>query len=130
MFESFRRFYESIRTKKPVLLGETISKKRPAMSQEIRRPAHREPEVVRAHPAVARSGLMLLQNASRKEKAQGQAGLLRTTRNLSATCPCRTCTSSRCASQNLLATFLNQRLQPYYSRFRCRHLGLRNFVFQ
>jgi len=28
MFESFRRFYESIRTKKPVLLGETISKKK------------------------------------------------------------------------------------------------------
>ena len=42
--------YESIRTRRPVLLGETMSKKRPAMGKEIRRPAHPEPEVVRAYP--------------------------------------------------------------------------------
>jgi predicted dehydrogenase len=42
--------YESIRTERSVLLGETIPKKRPAVSQQIRRPAHAEPEVVRVYP--------------------------------------------------------------------------------
>jgi predicted dehydrogenase len=41
--------YESIRSRRPVLLGETISKKRPVMSQQIHRPAHTEPEIVRGH---------------------------------------------------------------------------------
>ena len=42
--------YESIRTRRPVLLGETVAKKRPVVSQKIPRPAHREVEVVHAHP--------------------------------------------------------------------------------
>ncbi len=42
--------YESIRTRRPVQLGEPVVKKRPAADQEIHRPAHGKPQIVRAHP--------------------------------------------------------------------------------
>jgi len=42
--------YESIRTKQSVPIVHRIEKKRPGLHQEIRRPAHEEPEIVHAHP--------------------------------------------------------------------------------
>lgn len=41
--------YESIRMRHPVPIGEVIMKRRPTLHQEIRRPAHEEPEVIHAH---------------------------------------------------------------------------------
>jgi len=42
--------YESIRTRKAVRLSPPIAKRKPNSRQEIHRPAHREPEIIRAHP--------------------------------------------------------------------------------
>ena len=42
--------YESIRTRRAVRLPEPMGKKKPGSDQEIRRPAHGEPQIVRAHP--------------------------------------------------------------------------------
>ncbi len=41
--------YESIRTKRAIALPELISKRKPNLQQEIRRPAHGKPEIVHAH---------------------------------------------------------------------------------
>lgn len=45
-----KAIYESIRTKRPVFLAQALTKKRPTQGQEIHRPAHGKPQVVRAHP--------------------------------------------------------------------------------
>ena len=42
--------YESARTKRPVHVPEIPGKKRPSLNQEIHRPAHGKPEVIRAKP--------------------------------------------------------------------------------
>jgi len=42
--------YESIRTGRAVRLPAPLGKKKPGSHQEIRRPAHGEPQIVRAHP--------------------------------------------------------------------------------
>lgn len=42
--------YESIRTGSAVSLGESAGKTRPSPDQEIHRPAHGEPDTVKAHP--------------------------------------------------------------------------------
>lgn len=42
--------YESIRMRRSVSMAAPVLKKRPAVDQEVRRPAHDEPETVHAHP--------------------------------------------------------------------------------
>ena len=42
--------YESARTKRPVHVPEIPGKKRPSLNQEIHRPAHGKPQVIRAKP--------------------------------------------------------------------------------
>lgn len=42
--------YESIRNRSTISLAEPAAKKRPSPEQEIHRPAHDEPEIVKAHP--------------------------------------------------------------------------------
>jgi predicted dehydrogenase len=42
--------YESVRTGRSVRLGPQTDKKKPNLRQEIRRPAHREPRIIHAHP--------------------------------------------------------------------------------
>ena len=42
--------YESVRTRKTVRLHQPVSKKKPSLRQEIHRPAHDKPEIIRAHP--------------------------------------------------------------------------------
>ncbi len=45
-----RAIYESIRSRKPVRLAHQGAKRKPNTRQEIHRPPHGEPEIIRAHP--------------------------------------------------------------------------------